>query len=191
MVEEKETGKGKRKGTKEVKEQEQQQQEQQKQQAKERQEKEKKNKKEQKQNKKVQQQQVEVKKDKSKEKKYAVILVRGRVNMDHQRKKTLDLLGLYRKNYCVIVPANPVYEGMLRKVKDYVTWGEISQEVEELLVKKKQEFDKRKNRPKKFFRLAPPIGGFERKGIKKPYSVGGALGYRGEAINDLIKRMLR
>jgi large subunit ribosomal protein L30 len=43
---------------------------------------------------------------------------------------------------------------------------------------------------KRFFRLNPPRKGWERKGIKKPYSVGGALGYRGKAINDLIKRML-
>ena len=43
---------------------------------------------------------------------------------------------------------------------------------------------------KQFFRLHPPIGGFERKGIKKPYSIGGALGYRKEKINNLIKKML-
>jgi large subunit ribosomal protein L30 len=41
---------------------------------------------------------------------------------------------------------------------------------------------------KALFRLAPPRKGYE--GIKNPYSVGGALGYRGEAINDLINRML-
>ncbi|HID09221.1 TPA: 50S ribosomal protein L30 [Candidatus Micrarchaeota archaeon] len=43
---------------------------------------------------------------------------------------------------------------------------------------------------KTFFRLNPPRKGWERKGIKKPYSVGGALGYRGKNINELIKRML-
>ena len=43
---------------------------------------------------------------------------------------------------------------------------------------------------KRFFRLNPPRKGWEGKGIKKSYSVGGALGYRGKAINDLIKRML-
>jgi large subunit ribosomal protein L30 len=43
---------------------------------------------------------------------------------------------------------------------------------------------------KPFFRLKPPTGGFERKGIKQPYSVGGALGYRGKEINILIKKML-
>ncbi len=39
------------------------------------------------------------------------------------------------------------------------------------------------------FRLKPPIRGFERKGIKKQFSLGGALGYRGEDINNLLRRM--
>jgi len=38
------------------------------------------------------------------------------------------------------------------------------------------------------FRLHPPAKGYE--GIKRSYRNGGALGYRGEAINDLIARML-
>src|SRR3989344_4075280 len=40
------------------------------------------------------------------------------------------------------------------------------------------------------FRLKPPVGGFERKGVKIPFSLGGALGYRKEKINDLIIKML-
>lgn len=40
------------------------------------------------------------------------------------------------------------------------------------------------------FRLTPPTKGFERKGIKIPYTQGGALGDRKEGINDLIKRMI-
>ena len=43
---------------------------------------------------------------------------------------------------------------------------------------------------KKYFRLHPPEGGFERGGIKLPYSTGGALGYRGKDINKLIARMI-
>lgn len=43
---------------------------------------------------------------------------------------------------------------------------------------------------KQFFRLTPPIKGFEDKGTKKPFSMGGALGYRKDNINDLIRRML-
>jgi len=41
---------------------------------------------------------------------------------------------------------------------------------------------------KPIFRLHPPQRGFE--GIKRSYNDRGSLGYRGEAINDLILRML-
>ncbi len=56
---------------------------------------------------------------------YAVIRVRGTVNVEPDIKKTLQLLNLTRTNHCVIIPENPVYKGMLQKIKDYVTWGEI------------------------------------------------------------------
>jgi len=39
------------------------------------------------------------------------------------------------------------------------------------------------------FKLHPPIKGFKGK-IKKGYSMGGELGYRGEKINELIRRMI-
>lgn len=43
---------------------------------------------------------------------------------------------------------------------------------------------------KKVFRLNPPKKGYERKGIKAPYSLHGVLGYRGDKISDLIERMI-
>lgn len=43
---------------------------------------------------------------------------------------------------------------------------------------------------KLFFRLGMPVKGFEKGGIKVPYSLGGVLGYRKDQINDLIKRMV-
>lgn len=42
---------------------------------------------------------------------------------------------------------------------------------------------------KKVFRLHPPRKGFERGGIKKLFSMGGATGYRSSEINVLIKKM--
>lgn len=42
---------------------------------------------------------------------------------------------------------------------------------------------------KPVFRLHPPTKGFKGK-IKKSYGMGGELGYRGEKINELIKRMI-
>lgn len=41
---------------------------------------------------------------------------------------------------------------------------------------------------KPFFRLHPPSKGFKRS-VKRPYGNVGELGYRGEAINELAKRM--
>jgi large subunit ribosomal protein L30 len=43
---------------------------------------------------------------------------------------------------------------------------------------------------KKFFKLSPPRQGFEKKGIKTPFSMGGVVGYRKEKINNLIQRMI-
>ena len=41
---------------------------------------------------------------------------------------------------------------------------------------------------KLFFRLHPPSKGFKRT-VKRPYRAHGELGYRGDAINDLARRM--
>lgn len=43
---------------------------------------------------------------------------------------------------------------------------------------------------KLFFKLSPPRKGFEPKGLKAHYSLGGSLGYRKDKINDLLKRMI-
>lgn len=40
-----------------------------------------------------------------------------------------------------------------------------------------------------FFKLHPPTKGFKGK-IKKSYGAGGELGYRGDKISDLLKRMI-
>ena len=42
---------------------------------------------------------------------------------------------------------------------------------------------------KPLFRLHPPSKGFKGK-TKKSYAMGGETGYRGDAINELLKRML-
>ncbi|MFQ5474485.1 MAG: uL30 family ribosomal protein [Candidatus Nanoarchaeia archaeon] len=110
-----------------------------------------------------------------------VILIRGFVGLSPDVKMTLKMLNLNRKNSCVIVKNTESVMGMLFKVKDYVTYGEVDEET----VKKLKEKGDAKS-----FRLQPPRGGFERKGIKKSYSIGGALGYRGAEMKKLIGRML-
>jgi large subunit ribosomal protein L30 len=59
---------------------------------------------------------------------YAAIRVRGTVNVIPDIKKTLELLNLTRANHCVVLEENPSIKGMLKTVKDYITWGEIEKE---------------------------------------------------------------
>ncbi|KSW12761.1 50S ribosomal protein L30 [Pyrodictium occultum] len=162
---------------------------------------------------------------------YAVIRIRGRVDVHPDVEHTLALLRLHRKFHLVLYPSTlPGIWGMLHKVKDWATWGEIDREtliellrrrgrvpgnkpltddyvreklglkggIEELADKLLRAeivlhrlYDKRRKiwLIKPVFRLHPPRGGF-RGSIKKPYGAGGELGYRGPAINELIRRML-
>ena len=59
---------------------------------------------------------------------YAVVRVRGTVNVKPDIRKTMQLLRLTRANHCVLLEENVVYKGMLQRVKDYTTWGEINKE---------------------------------------------------------------
>jgi len=134
--------------------------------------------------------------------------VRGLTGLSTRVGENLKMLRLYKNNYCIVVPNNPVYEGMLNKAKDYITWGEVDEETFKALVDnrgeefKGRETDSKKKikyndfilinnkRIKRYFRLNAPKKGFGRKGIKYSFKDGGALGYRGKAINELIKRMV-
>ena len=141
-------------------------------------------------------------------KQLAAIRLRGLNSINSRIEYTLQLLRLYKNNYCCVLQNNEIHSGMLRKVKDYITWGEIDDETFNLLVDKRgEEFKGRETdskgkikynefmiinnkKIKKYFRLNAPRKGFGRKGIKHPFSNGGALGYRGESINELLKRMI-
>ena len=136
---------------------------------------------------------VEKKETKKASKKIAIVRVRGNVNIQKPIKDTLKMLRLYRKNYCSIYDVTPNILGMVNKIKDYATWGEINQETLKLLKEKRGEKIKNKEGKevvKPFFRLSPPKKGFGRKGVKMPFNLSGALGNRKEKINDLIKRMI-
>ena len=117
-----------------------------------------------------------------KEQKVAIILIRSLVNVNSEIRDTLTMLGLYAKHNCVVLTTNPSYQGMLIKVKDYVTWGEIDDQTESKI--KTMRIMKGKT-----VRLHPPIKGFEKKGIKKTFKEGGVLGYRGQEMIKLIEKM--
>jgi large subunit ribosomal protein L30 len=72
-------------------------------------------------------------------KRIAVIRVRGRVRTSRTIEHTLKMLRLTRVNYCTIVDDRDSYNGMLFKVKDYVTWGEIDEEDITLILKNRAE----------------------------------------------------
>ena len=140
--------------------------------------------------------------------KITVIRVRGSVKLNKKVKNTLNLLRLYRKNFCIVVDDNPSVKGMIKKVKDYVTYGEIDEATYKILIEKRGEEYKGREQDRKgkikykkfilvngkklkpFFRLSPPKKGFGRKGIKVGFKAHGALGYRGNKINELLKRMI-
>ncbi len=121
--------------------------------------------------------------------KIAVIQIRGTISAKKEIKDTLKFLNLQRKHACTVVPDTPNYSGMLIKVKDYVTYGEISENVNKKLISKRG-LKNTDGKLKPFFRLHPPKGGFERKGIKKTFKEGGVLGDRGKEMSKLVERML-
>ncbi len=158
---------------------------------------------------------------------YAIIRIRGRVDVPPDVEYTLKLLRLHKKFHLVLYPVDQNgLKGMLQKAKDWITWGEIEYDTLVELLRRRgrivgdkpltDEFvDKYLSRygvyggipglakallegkvrlhklelVKPVFRLHPPRGGFKRS-TKRSYNDGGELGYRGKAINDLIKRML-
>jgi large subunit ribosomal protein L30 len=149
-----------------------------------------------------------------------VVRIRGGVDAQKTVEATLEMLRMERNNYATILKESPSYTGMLRKVKDYITWGEPDVETVKTLLEKRGKLPgdekvtdealkglgyesvehlanaivagevefSQLNGVKPFFRMHPPKKGFKRT-VKRPYNDHGELGYRGEAINELIKRM--
>jgi large subunit ribosomal protein L30 len=151
----------------------------------------------------------------------AVIRVRGSISAQREARETLDMLHLGRTNRAVLVDNRPALTGMLKRVQNYVTWGETSKETASMLLQKLGRLTGGKKLTDEYaqkigykslgeladavasckveywklpgvqpvFRLHPPSKGYKGK-IKKSYRAGGEAGYRGEGINELIKRMV-
>lgn len=125
---------------------------------------------------------------------------------------SLNLKKLYS---CTLLDKTKSNLGMLKKIDNLVTYGEIDAETLKALLARramvsskkryewqgsslddftkafldgKQSFDDIKI--KSVFNLHPPIKGFERRGKKTPFNLKGAFGYRGAEINKLLKRMI-
>ena len=150
---------------------------------------------------------------------YAAIRVRGKVNVSPNIKKTLELLRLDRVNHLALVRKEQkgmlekaqsfITFGEISKEtlalalekrgrlagnkkigKDFLKEKKIAsfEELAVSIIEGKTRLDDLGVKP--ILRLTPPKKGYERAGIKKSYSVGGALGYRAGDINKLIKRMI-
>lgn len=113
--------------------------------------------------------------------KIAVIRITGEVGLRKDIIETLNRLRLRKKYGCMILE-DPTKEqrGMVNKVKDFVAFGEINEDIYKKLV------EKRKTKIKNFFRLHPPRGGIK----TKLHFPKGVLGDHKEKINKLIERML-
>lgn len=150
---------------------------------------------------------------------YAVVLVRGLVNVRKEIREAVRRLRLTRVNHAVVVPESDSVKGVLLQAQGYVTWGEVDRGTLEYLLLRwgrfegdapvtKEEIEARtgmswdefldavlKGTVKlsdvgiKPFRLHPPRKGYGRAGVKRPFKEGGAHGYRGEDINELLRRM--
>jgi len=110
----------------------------------------------------------------------AIVRLRSGVRFNKQINDTFKMLGLKSINSMILMDDNDKAGlGMVKKVKDHVTWGEISDDVVQEL--------KKRFGDKKTYCLKAPRKGLM--GVRYPYPRG-SLGYREDKINDLIKRML-
>jgi large subunit ribosomal protein L30 len=72
-------------------------------------------------------------------KRIAVVRVRGQVGTNIRIEDALRMLRLSRINHCSIVDDRDSYNGTLKKVKDYVTWGYVDKDEVALILKKRGE----------------------------------------------------
>ena len=135
-----------------------------------------------------------------------IIRIRGEVNLDRKTKDTFERLRVGRKYSCVVINPNKEQEGMIKKVRNLIAFGNIDRETFRRLIEARgQKIDKKKKidaktaveelekgkkyedlNLKPFFRLHPPRGGID----SKVHFPKGILGDNKEKINELVLRML-
>jgi len=135
-----------------------------------------------------------------------IIRISGMVKVPKNVEEALYRLRLRRKYSAVLLEDNNLNRKLLKKIRDYIAYGLISEEMLEKLIKVRGKsiggkkinakdiisgLEKKKLESlgmKPFFRLHSPRGGIE---SKKHYGVGkGVLGDNKEKINLLLVRML-
>ncbi len=146
---------------------------------------------------------------------YAAVRVRGQPDRSNKVDKTIELLGLDNRNKVVFLPETETFEGMLEKVKDVVTYGQVSEDYLEEFLEERTDIDEVFENLdvgsveelvekldegelnlsdavdqgfENLFRLNSPKKGF--KDTKRQFKQSGSLGFReGNEIETLLKRM--
>ncbi|MEK6887550.1 MAG: uL30 family ribosomal protein [Candidatus Aenigmatarchaeota archaeon] len=103
----------------------------------------------------------------------AIIRMRGEAGTRRDVIDTFKMLRLKKIYSARLIEKTPVNIGMIRKIDNFAAWGEASAETEKILIKP--------------MGLKPPKGGLKSKKLKYPR---GNIGYCGDKINDLIKKMV-
>ncbi|MCK9405868.1 MAG: 50S ribosomal protein L30 [Methanothrix sp.] len=149
---------------------------------------------------------------------FAIVRLRGEVNLRPDIKDTLAMLHIHRVNHCVVVKEDPHYRGMIQKVKDYVAWGEIDDDTLAMLLERRGRLSANRRLTEQYLKENTPYSSFKelakainsgsaslkdlqikpifrlhpaRKGLrttKKTAQQGGDLGFH-KNLADLIKRM--
>ena len=65
---------------------------------------------------------------------FIVVRARSNVGVERTIKDTMLHLNPTKVNHAVIIPDNAQYRGMLQKAKDYITWGEATEELVEKML---------------------------------------------------------
>jgi large subunit ribosomal protein L30 len=65
------------------------------------------------------------------------IRIRGTISASREARETLRMLHLTRNNQAVLIDDRPSFLGMIRTVRDYITYGEISEGSVASLIKEK------------------------------------------------------
>ena len=131
----------------------------------------------------------------------AVVRVRGTIGVRRDISETLSRLRLKRVNNMIFIFGTRSNLGMIKKCNDFITYGEINEETFGKLAERKELGTTKEDlklimeggkRPQELIkmpiRMHPPRRGYE--GIKSSFGNKGSLGYRGEKINALLKRMM-
>jgi large subunit ribosomal protein L30 len=119
----------------------------------------------------------------------AVIRISGDVKIREEFRETFRRLGLKKKYSCVVIEnPKPTELGAIKHVKDFIAYGELSDEMHKKLIAVRGKKFKVEKFARPVFRLHPPRKGIDSKlpfGMKK-----GVLGNHGAEINKLVERML-